>query len=149
MIVSQEHLTKDIISDAVLTDGAPVKCPINPASKLEACENRGRTEECGKVDEKLYRSYVGRLNYLACMTRPDLMFSVSYLSQFLTCPHHQHLEAVRRVIRYLKGTAESRLEYRAGPEPTIGYSDADWGGCSTDRKSYTGAVIVLSGAPKT
>ena len=85
----------------------------------------------------LYREAVGSLMYVVIATRPDIAYAVSYLARFMSNPGCAHWEAVKRVIRYLKGTKDSKLilgrggalvweeadrQSRSGVE---GYSDAD------------------------
>lgn len=62
----------------------------------------------------------------------------------MQAPRHLHLSAVRRIIRYLKGTSSHGLLY--SPDPSLelaGYSDADWAGCVDTRRSVTGWCMFL------
>ena len=63
--------------------------------------------------------------YAAVATRPDIAFSVSVLSRFLENPGEAHWEAVKRIFRYLAGTRNHALTYRAERHDLIGYTDAD------------------------
>ena len=60
------------------------------------------------------------------MTRPDIAFAVSNLSQYLDTPHTTHLNAVTRVFRYLSGTKELKLILGGTDNTIVGYSDSDW-----------------------
>jgi hypothetical protein len=101
-----------------------------------------------------YRATVGSLLYIANWTRPDISFAVSELSRFVSNPGPAHLEAAKRVFRYLKQTVDLHLEYspRAVPDFPIaenqlwGYVDSDWAGCPDDRRSTSGYVLMLNGA---
>lgn len=64
----------------------------------------GKNQEDGEelTDPKLYRSLVGGLLYLTA-TRPDIMFSASYLSRYLKEPRVKNLKEAKRVLRYIKG----------------------------------------------
>ena len=62
------------------------------------------------VDIKLYRSMIGSVLYLTA-SRPDIMFSVCLCARFQSCPKESHLVALKRIIRYLKGTIEMGLWY--------------------------------------
>ena len=80
-----------------------------------------------KVDIKLYRSMIGSLLYLTA-SRPNIMFSVRLCAQFQSCPKESHLIAVKRIIRYLKGTIEMGLWYpKTGQFSMTSFSDADYG----------------------
>lgn len=77
-------------------------------------------------DPLLYRQLVGSLNYLN-ITRPDLSFVVQQVIQFMHSPRHLHLQVVRRIIRYLKGTSHRRLFFLVGISVQLSaYSDGDW-----------------------
>lgn len=100
------------------------------------------------MDGTEFRSIIGKLNYLASTTRPDLTYAVSYLSQFRECPHIEHMNAIRGVLRYLAGTANLGIRHeRTGSKNIIGYVDADWAHCVIDRRSYTGYITMPSEGP--
>ncbi|XP_017482896.1 PREDICTED: uncharacterized mitochondrial protein AtMg00810-like [Rhagoletis zephyria] len=93
-----------------------------------------------------YRELIGALMYLSVATRPDIANTVSRLAQFVTNPSKCHWNTAKRVLRYLAGTANRCVLYQKSNLPLIGYTDADWAGCTTDRRSYTGYAFLLSGA---
>lgn len=100
----------------------------------------------GKVDKSLYQSMVGGLLYAAVATRPDIGQSVSTVSKFTSDPTTAHLTAVKRILRYLKGTVDLGLTYRKFDGNVLkAYSDSDWAGDRDDRHSTSGSVSVLSG----
>lgn len=81
---------------------------------------------------------MGSLNYLT-ITRPDISFAVQQVNQFMQHPRHLHLAAVRRILRYLRGSPSGGLFFPAGSPPhLVEYSDADWAGCPDTRRSVTG-----------
>ena len=85
------------------------------------------------VDVTHYRQIIGSLMYLT-NTRPDIFFSVNILSQYLVQLRRVHLVTAKHVMRYLKGTIDFGLyEYRL-----YGYTDVDWAGSISDRKSTLG-----------
>ena len=61
-----------------------------------------------KVDATLYRSIVGGLRYLV-HTRPDIAFAVGYVSRFMEDPREDHWAAVKRLLRYVKGTVDQEI----------------------------------------
>ena len=82
--------------------------------------------------------------YLAVSTRPDIAKAVSNVSKFLHCPGILHWQAVKRILRYLKGTIDFKLRLGGrAPLRLEAYTDADWGGDLDSRKSTTGYVIYL------
>ncbi|XP_038889380.1 uncharacterized mitochondrial protein AtMg00810-like [Benincasa hispida] len=72
-----------------------------------------------------YRSLVGALQYCT-LTRPDISFNVNKLCQFMHAPTSSHLQAAKRLLRYLKGTASH-----------------DWVSCPDDRRSTSGFYVFL------
>jgi hypothetical protein len=95
------------------------------------------------IDATLYRQIIGSLMYLT-NTRPDICFSVNTLSQFLVEPRHVHLVVAKHVMRYLKGTIDCGLSYDGDHDFTLsGYTDADWAGSVSDRKSTSGCCFSL------
>ncbi|GBP47094.1 Copia protein [Eumeta japonica] len=112
----------------------PVECKLD-IEKSETCDT-----------EIPYQQLIGSLMYLAVQTRPDISFSVSFLSQFNKCHTNVHWKYAKRILRYLKKTKSFCLKYVKGETELVGYVDADWASNSVDRKSYTGYCFVLSGS---
>jgi hypothetical protein len=93
----------------------------------------------------MYRSIVGSLRYLV-NTRPDLAYSVGYISRFMEKPTTEHLAAVKRVLRYIAGTLHFGCHYkRKKKAQLVGYSDSELAGDVDTRKSTTGVVFFLDG----
>jgi len=94
------------------------------------------------VDATEYRGIVGSLRYLV-HTRPDISYSVGYVSRFMESPTAEHLAAVKRILRYIAGTIDYGCHYKkTGAElKLLGYSDADMAGDIDTRKSTTGVLF--------
>ena len=98
------------------------------------------------VDVTHYRQIIGSLMYLT-NSRPDICFAVNTLSQYLVQPRWVHLVAAKHVMRYLKGTIDFGLYYDGSHEYRLyGYTDADWAGSISDRKSTLGRCFCLGSA---
>jgi hypothetical protein len=98
------------------------------------------------IDATLYRHIIGSLMYLM-NTRPDICFVVNTLSQFLVEPRCVHLVAVKHVMRYLKGMIDYGLSYDKDYNFTLSvYTDSDWAGSVTNRKSTYGCCFSLGSA---
>ncbi|XP_071686704.1 secreted RxLR effector protein 161-like [Rutidosis leptorrhynchoides] len=92
-----------------------------------------------------YRRIVGKLNYLT-LTRPDIAFPVSVVSQFLSSPRTSHWDAVTHILKYLKGTPGRGLLYQNCGHHTIeGFSDADYNGDPATKRSTTGYCVFVGG----
>jgi hypothetical protein len=100
------------------------------------------------VEPTAYRSIIGSLRYIV-NTRPDLAYSVGVVSRYMEAPRKAHWVAVKRILRYLKGTIgyDCKYERGTGLKPILfGYSDSDFAGDAEDRKSTTGVVYFLGGS---
>ena len=119
--------------------------PMEPKTKLSKASN------CPSVDSTLYKSIIGSLRYLV-NTRPDLSYSVGVMSHYMEAPTMVHMEAVKQILRYVKGTIDIGCHYVKAKQVEnrlIGYSDSDLDGDIDDRKSTTGTLFFLYGNPIT
>ena len=90
-----------------------------------------------------YSRLVGRLIYLT-ITRPDIMFVVHTLSQFMHAPRKPHLDATMRVLRYLKSYPGQCILYSAMSSLSLmAYCDSDWGSCPMTIRSTTSLCTML------
>ena len=94
----------------------------------------------------LFRSKVGSLNFLAIQTRPDIAFATGVLSRFLTNPSPQHMKACDRIFRYLAGTIGRSIVLGGSSNTSLhGYTDSDYAGDISSRRSTSGFVFFLGG----
>ncbi|RVW96902.1 Retrovirus-related Pol polyprotein from transposon TNT 1-94 [Vitis vinifera] len=139
VVLSQRKYALDILEETGMLDCKPVDTPMDPNVKLVP----GQGEPLG--DPGRYRRLVGKLNYLT-ITRPDISFPVSVVSQFLQSPCDSHWDAVIRILRYIKSTPGQGVLYEnRGHTQVIGYTDADWAGSPTDRRSTSGYCVFIGG----
>jgi len=97
------------------------------------------------ADKERYQRLVGKLIYLS-HTRPDISYGVSLVSQFMHCPSKDHMEAVGRILRYLKSAPGRGLMFSKNGHLDIeGYTDADWAGNLFDRKSRSSYFTFVGG----
>ena len=140
--IDQPSYTEKILQKFGMYDCKPVSTPVNPDVKLVSSESPD--EVC---DQQMYQAVIGNLLYLSTKTRPDIAYTVSCVARFCTNLTKEHWTAVKRILRYLKGTSNLGLLYRENtPAEVIGYSDADWAGDVGDRKSTSGYIFLLGGA---
>ncbi|XP_021998852.1 secreted RxLR effector protein 161-like [Helianthus annuus] len=100
-----------------------------------------------KVDANSHRRLIGKLLYLQA-TRPDVAYAVNVLSQFVGDPRQTHMNAAIRVLRYLKTTPVQGIFLpKIGGTQLVSYSDVDLLGCPSTRRSRTGYLLLLGGAP--
>ncbi|GJR48662.1 hypothetical protein Tco_1316765 [Tanacetum coccineum] len=114
-----------------------MKTPMSSNTKLT------KDEECESVDSTKYQGMIGSLLYLMT-SRPDIMFSVCLCACFQKAPKTSHLEVVKCIFRYIKGTTHLGLWYPKGTDiETIVYVDSDHAGDCVDRKSTSGICTFM------
>lgn len=103
-----------------------------------------------KNDETIlfpYREAVGSLMYLAVSTRPDISYAVGLVSRFLENPSMAHVNAVKRILKYIKGTSTYGIFFQNNKNLVLyAYSDADFAGCVNTRRSTTGYLLQIGSA---
>jgi hypothetical protein len=118
----------------------------------------GESDVPAKVDEELqtkYRKLLGSLLFLAMWTRPDIAHAVSLLSRFAARPSDKTWTALKRILRYLKGTKNMGIGYSNDPtkwktfgkHELWGYVDASYANDEFARKSTMGHVLFINGGP--
>lgn len=138
LFLTQTKYAHDILDRAGLLDSKPISTPLSTSEYLVSIGSPFS-------DPTLYRSLVGALQYLT-ITCPDLSYAVNQVSQFLHSPTTDHFQAVKRILRYVKGTMSYVLLFTPPPTSSlVGYSDADWARCIDTRRSTYGYSIFLGG----
>nr|GEY78298.1 retrovirus-related Pol polyprotein from transposon TNT 1-94 [Tanacetum cinerariifolium] len=126
---NQFKYIKEMLKKFGLEESKPMKTPMSSDIKLT------KDEECESVDSTKYRGMIGSLSYQTA-SMPDIMFSVCLCARFQEAPKTSHLEAVKRIFRYIKGTMHLELWYPKGTDiETLVYVDSDHVGDYVDRKS--------------
>nr|GEY99833.1 copia protein [Tanacetum cinerariifolium] len=132
IFVNQSKYIKEMLKKFSLEVSKPMKTPMSLDTKLT------KDKECESVDSTKYRGKIGSLLYLT-VSRPDIMFSVCLCARFQEVPKTSHLEAVKRIFRYIKGTTHFGLWYPKGTGiEIVVYDDFDHAEDYVDRKSTSG-----------
>jgi hypothetical protein len=96
---------------------------------------------------KHYQKIIGRLLYVQIRTRPNISFTVSHLTQYVSNPSPQHLCLAKYILSYLKGTQALRLRYDGECTDSLhGYSNSSLGDQTDDYHSTSGYVYLLASA---
>ncbi|KAM1804716.1 hypothetical protein ACFX12_030549 [Malus domestica] len=140
LFIHQSKYIKNLLHKAHMFDSKPCTTPCHPNQKLL---NHGSLPF---HDPGLYRSIVGALQYLT-FTHPDIAYSVNQVCQFMHSPLDSHFVAVKRILRYLKGSLDLGLCFKPGNLDIRAYTDADWAGDPNDRRSTTGFIVFLGDNP--
>ncbi|GJV18204.1 retrovirus-related pol polyprotein from transposon TNT 1-94 [Tanacetum coccineum] len=134
---NQSKYIKEMLKKFGLEDSKPTKTPMSTEIKLT------KDDEADSVDSSKYRGMIGSLLYLTA-SRPDIMFSVCLCARFQENPKTTHLEAVKRIFRYIRGTSHLGLWYPKGTRiETVVYADSDHAGDYIDRKSTSGICTFM------
>lgn len=135
----QSYISK-LLEDHGMSEAKPAKAPMDP--------NYVKAEDKSELlkDASRYRSVVGSILYLSVVARPDIANSAGLLGRKFAAPTEQDWVAAKRVMRYLKGTISCSLRL-GGDEGQLllGFSDADWAGDLTTRRSTSGFAFMFSG----
>ena len=118
----------------------------NPAHTLmEEKLKLSRESMAEEVNPTHYRWLIGSLHYLV-HTQPDIAFAVGYMSWFMERLTMEHVQAVKRILRYVAGTLDYGLHYGRAPDTAwfVGYYDSDLVGDVDTSKSTTGMMFFLS-----
>jgi hypothetical protein len=138
VFIGQRKYAQEVLDRFKMDQCNPVKNPVVPGHKLN------KDEDGVRIDSTLYKQIVGSLMYLTA-TRPDITFVVSLISRYMEHPTEMHLQAAKRVLRYVKGTSNLGVFYKKeGNQELLGYTDSDYAGDQNDRKSTSGYVFLMS-----
>ena len=138
--VSQSKYIGDLLKRFNLEKCNPTDIPMSSGIKFET------TSESQLADATQYRQLIGSLLYVT-ITRPDIAFAVNMMARFMQKPYVEHLQATKKILKYLAGTQDLALKFtKLSSIGLVGYSDSDYGGDSIDRKSTTAYVFNIGSA---
>ena len=140
--LDQQKYIKVVLERFNMADCNAVSTPMETGLKLSKRDDIATPQETQE-----YQKLIGCLEYAALATRPDITFAVHKLAQFASNPDVTHFTAAKRVLRYLKGSIKFGLVFKGNNTDQFqlfGYSDADWAGNTTDRKSIGGYCFYLN-----
>ncbi|XP_024031819.1 uncharacterized protein LOC112094619 [Morus notabilis] len=140
IFISQRKYDVDLLHETGMSACQPADTPMEEGLKL--CIETSQVP----VDRRRYQRLVGRLMYLA-HTRPNLAYALSIVSQFMHNPGEKHMNAVMRILRYLKfAPGKGILFSKNTNKPNIEvYTDADWARAVDDRRSTSGYFTFVGG----
>lgn len=143
-LIHQESFALRILERFKMQDCSTVTAPLPTGHKLTELSEDDKSVDCP------YREAIGSLLYLAANTRPDLLHAVTLLSKFSSDPKEKHWAALKRVMRYLKGSLSKGLCFQKQDNLRITvYTDSDHASDVQSRKSITGSIALISGGPVT
>lgn len=145
LFIHQEQYVIKLLTKMKMLDCKPCQTPqVDLHSKVKPSDSP-QTD----VSNFPYRTAIGSLLYLSLTSRPDIAVAANYCSRFQENPKAEHIQAVKRILRYLQGTKKYGIRFKSngtGVLNLLGYSDADYAGDRLDRKSTSGFAFILCGA---
>ncbi|XP_050157529.1 uncharacterized mitochondrial protein AtMg00810-like [Malus sylvestris] len=140
LLLNQRKYTLDLLKESSLMVCKPVRTCTHLDSKLQLNDHREAL-----LDITEYQRLVSKLIYLT-ITRPDISYTVSIVSQFMHAPTSVHMQIVKRILHYLKWSISRRLLMQKNDNVAImGYIDVDWAGNCLDCKSTTSFCTFIGG----
>jgi hypothetical protein len=149
------NLTQTGLIDKVITATGMQDC--NSLSTPTGKDELHRDKDGPAFNEKWkYSTIVGMLLYLSSNTRPDITFAVRQCARYSHNPKQSHAKAIKRIVRYLKGTKDKGMIFNPSQEFTVNcFVDADFAGLwgleydqdPISVKSRTGYHIMFMGCP--
>ena len=136
----QRKYILDLLTETGMLDCTPIDTPIEQNHRLAEYPDQVPT------DKTRYQRIVGRLIYLS-HTRPDVAYAVSVVSQFMHNLSVDHMDAVVRILRYLKSAPRRGVMFSNHNNilEVCGFTDADWAGNITDQRSTSGYFTFVGG----
>ncbi|GJY15046.1 retrovirus-related pol polyprotein from transposon TNT 1-94 [Tanacetum coccineum] len=143
--LSQEKYIGKVLEKFNMKD-AEARCqPLGDHLKLSKKQSPKTEASRRRMAKVPYASAVGSVMYTMVCTRPDIAHAVGVVSRFMSNPGREHWEAVKWLLRYLKGTSKTTLCFSRKEVVLEGFSDSDYGGCLDSGKSTTGYVFTVGG----
>ncbi|KAK2986482.1 hypothetical protein RJ640_001005 [Escallonia rubra] len=129
--LSQETYIKKVIERFRMHNSEPIDTPMDKACILTIDQCPKNDDEENQMSKVPYAAAVGSLMYVMLCTRPDICYAVGMVSRYQSNPRPAQWNTVKRILRYMRGTADLVLCYHGGDLRLRGYRDADWG---TDKR---------------
>ena len=146
LYLSQTEYIKKVLQRFSMQDAKPAKVPLGSHFKLSSKDSPKNQTVRAQMQKTPYASAIGNLMYAMVCTRPDIAHAVGVVSRFMGDPGKEHWEAVKWILRYLKGTTDQALCFEGKKVELAGYVDADLASSDLDRRrSTTGYVFTLGG----
>ncbi|KAE8654176.1 E3 ubiquitin protein ligase upl2, putative isoform 2 [Hibiscus syriacus] len=145
LMLSQAEYINKVLSRFNMQDAKPVSTPLGVHFRLSKDQSPKTEEERAHMVKVPYASAIGSLMYAMVCTRPDIAHAVGAVSRYMNNPGKVHWEAVKWILRYLRGTTNKALCFKGGDMILTGYVDADLAGNVDIRRSTTGYVYTLGG----
>lgn len=146
-LISQSAYIQEALYRFAMLPVRPTPTPMVPHTRLDTLTSAASDDEVAEMRKVPYRQVVGSLLYLARVSRPDIGFTVNQLARHCSSPRKQAWDAAKFLMRYLGGSQKLKLQIKPNKEGLALATDADFANDLEDRRSVSGYVITLFGAP--
>ena len=120
--------------------------PINTPMKERALLQQKTDGKASASEKKQYQGMTGSLMFSIVETRLHIAFATLVASRYSKNPSHQQTEAVKTILKYMKGSRQRGITYDGQKKLlVVGYFDSDWAGDLESRKSTFGFIFMLNG----
>ena len=143
--LSQESYIEKVLERFNMSKAKAVCSPLAGHFKLSSKQCPTSEKDMKEMGKVPYASAVGSLMYAMVCTRSDIAHAVGVVSRFLSNPGKEHREAVKWILRYLRGTSRVCLCFGSGEPKLDGYTDSDMAGDVDTRKSISGFLMTFAG----
>ncbi|CAN1807780.1 Retrovirus-related Pol polyprotein from transposon TNT 1-94 [Linum perenne] len=143
--LSQAEYIRRVLKRFNISDAKPVSTPLASHFRLSKDQSPKDAEEEEYMAKVPYASAVGSLMYAMVCTRPDIAHAVGAISRFMSNPGKQHWQAVKWILRYLRGTTDKCLSFSRSDLKLNGYVDSDFAAEVDHRRSTSGYVYTVGG----
>lgn len=147
MTLDQTEYITSILQKFNITNPRVATTPLDPGVKLSKSMCPQTLEEKAAAEKFPYREMIGSVMYLMLCTRPDIAFAVSQLSKYNSCHGQGHHNALNHLFRYLHHTKSKLITYGSFTTTLLGFSDSSWAADVDSRRSVTGYIFYVAGAP--
>ena len=144
LYLSREKYLKKVLQRFGLENSKSERIPLGPHFKLSADQFPQIEEEKAYMSRVPYSSAVGSIVYAMICTRPDIAQAVSVVSKYMANLGKEHWQAVKWILRYLKGTFDVHLEFGRDKGELVGFVDSNFISDHDKRRTLTGYLFSIA-----
>ncbi|KAL2251745.1 UNVERIFIED_CONTAM: Retrovirus-related Pol polyprotein from transposon TNT 1-94 [Sesamum indicum] len=148
ILLNQKSYISSVLKKFSMENAKPVSIPLAAHFQLSKDQSPKTDSEKAKMDKIPYSNVIGSIMYLMVCTRPDIAYAISCLSRYMSNPGTPHWEALKYLLRYLRGTIDIGITFSRNSDyiQLVGFVDSNYANDRDSRKSTTSYVFTLCGA---
>lgn len=145
LVLSQAEYVKRVLNRFIMQGAKPVNTHLASHFQLSKEQSPKTKQEQDDMKRVPYASAISSLMYVMVCTRPNIAHAVGVVSRYMSNPGRQHWEAVKWILRYLRGTTDRTLCFKGAGIELKNFVDSDLAGDVDNKKSTTRYVYTLGG----